>query len=101
MKHGWENHKFEIIDSRIDNLDDLEMYYIGLFESMGPNGLNLKSGGFYSKYSDETKLKMRNAKLGKKRAPHSEETKRKIKETCLKRDFPIYTEEQKKILALN
>ena len=99
MKHGWENHKFEIIDYRIDNLDDLEMYYIGLFESMGPNGLNLKSGGFYSKYSDETKLKMRNAKLGKKRAPHSEETKRKIKETCLKRDWSYMTDELKKRMS--
>lgn len=39
------------------------------------------------KFSKESRLKMRLAKLGKKRAPHSEETKRKIKASNLRNNY--------------
>jgi len=48
-KYGWENHKFEIIKRcNKDKLNDLEIYYIKLYNSFNTHqGLNLKTGGQY------------------------------------------------------
>src|SRR3990167_7932498 len=47
LKYGFENHKFEIIHICQEyKLDDLEVYYIKLYDCFNtPCGLNLQSGG--------------------------------------------------------
>ncbi len=71
VKYGVKEHKFEILcQCDKSELNNLEIYYIDLYQSFNTKfGINLKSGGTMNKFSDETKLKMRNAKLGKKRPP--------------------------------
>lgn len=120
-KYGWENHKFEIIHlCKEDELNDLEMYYIKLFDSFNtPHGLNLTEGGGGMsgyKQSEETKQKkskslkgrtwkdlhgiekakemkkdLRESKLGKH---HKEETLEKMKQShlgkMLGKDNPRY-----------
>lgn len=46
-KYGYENHKFEILHTcTIDELNDLEVYYINLYQSFNTKfGMNLVSGG--------------------------------------------------------
>lgn len=44
-KHGYKNHKFEVIHYCSPcELNDIEKYYIELFQSCGKNGLNVRSG---------------------------------------------------------
>ncbi len=78
LKYGSEKHKFEIIhECTTDKLNDLEIYYINLFNTFNSeHGLNLKSGGNYCVFSDEVKLKMRNAQLNKKQTPERIENNR-------------------------
>lgn len=66
LRYGFDNHTIEILEeSDIDNLDELEIYYIGKEDSYYWNnkefGLNLTLGGNSKrgcKSSEETKLKM-------------------------------------------
>jgi len=46
-KYGWESHKFEVIHECLPSeLNDLEIYYISLFQCFNSEyGLNLLSGG--------------------------------------------------------
>lgn len=61
MKHGWDKHTFEVIH-RCDTseLNDLEIYYIDLFQSFNTNnGLNMRPGGDSGRvWSDESKNKL-------------------------------------------
>ena len=60
-KHGVKNHKFEIIKECHDfRLNELEKYYIELYQSFNSNnGLNLLSGGDSKiRMSDDTKNKI-------------------------------------------
>jgi len=77
-KHGRDNMKFEIIQELPKNkvvMNSYEIYFIELYNSVSPNGYNLKTGGVSCLYSEETKQKMSNSQKGK---PKNEETKRKI-----------------------
>lgn len=82
-KHGIGKHRFEIICQCAESeLNDLEKYYIGLYQTFNSEyGLNLRDGGRKSKASDETRKKisesllMRKEKLG---YFHSPETIKKI-----------------------
>jgi group I intron endonuclease len=80
-KYGKENFQIEEI-AKADNqeqLDVLEKTYIQLTNSLAPNGYNLKTGGLEgSRYSEESRKKMSNAKLGR---TLSESTKQKMSET--------------------
>jgi group I intron endonuclease len=89
VKYGWNNHKFEIICKCDENeLNDLEKYYIKLFNSFNGNlGLNLTDGGDSIKLSNETKQKISNSLRGIKR---SEATKKKISKS--KKGFKQYTQ---------
>lgn len=61
LKHGYENHKFEIIrECDIEDLDYFEIYYINKFDTFGTeHGLNLSSGGHDRiSLSPETKERM-------------------------------------------
>lgn len=76
LKYGSD--KFEvkkICDCTSEEADELEKYYITEFNSLAPNGYNLKTGDNKGKDSDETREKKRAMRLGKS---HSEETKKAI-----------------------
>lgn len=67
-KYGRENFTIEELASADtqDQLDILECTYIELNKSMAPNGYNLKGGGLEgSRYSEQSRLKMSESKLGK------------------------------------
>lgn len=83
LKHGAEKHKFEILcECKREELNDLEIYYIDLYQSFNHNfGLNLREGGRQAKPSEETKEKMR-LKLIERHKHNkyivSEETRKKL-----------------------
>jgi group I intron endonuclease len=97
-KYGFKNHKIEIIHQcSIDELDNLEIYYIDLYNSFNsPNGLNLKEGGgSNAKLSDFTKNKLRQINLGRK---HNDKTKLKMVDSWKKRKLnPISNETRAKL----
>jgi group I intron endonuclease len=88
-KYGIENFEFKLICICFDNdLNKFEIEYIKKYDSLIPNGYNLRSGGQNGgKHNEETKIKIscalknrtdiiRNrSQLGK---PHTEEIKNKI-----------------------
>jgi len=70
MKYGWNAHIFEVIHiSDSENLNDLEKYYIRLYDSFNTeHGMNLTDGGEGANVTNETKEKIRKSKLGVKRS---------------------------------
>ncbi len=80
-KYGSENFSWEILQEcdTIEELNQLEIFYIGYYNTFGNNGYNLtvggKSGLVGFKHTDESKRKMSEAQKGKKL---SEETKRRM-----------------------
>ena len=94
QKYGKDNFSIELICTCIDEeLNEKEKYYIEQFNTVVPNGYNLKDGGNSSRHNDETKKKISEslllnknrvsarAQLGK---PHTEEIKNKISESIKK-----------------
>lgn len=81
LKHGFNNHKFEIIEKcSLDKLDELEIKYIEQYNSTDKTiGMNLRAGGSKGAImSDETKELMRQNALGNTNMlgkKHSDETK--------------------------
>lgn len=67
QKYGWENFTFEILikleledkDKLIDLLNELEERYILEYNSLTPNGYNIRNGGNNFYYSEYTKNKMK------------------------------------------
>ena len=90
-KYGWDKHKFEVLcECKREELNDLEVYYIELYQSFNSEfGLNLQAGGNVKTQSEETKLKISMANKGR---PITEENKRKIGEANRNR---IVSEETK------
>jgi hypothetical protein len=77
-KHGWENHKKEIIEEcSIEQLDEREIYYINCYNTIN-EGLNLKEGGGFGCHNDETKNLIRLKAIGRKL---SKEAKQKISQS--------------------
>lgn len=77
-KHGWSKHKFEIIHQcSPDELNELEKYYVNLFQTFNSkHGMNLRDGGGQKgKMSEETKNRIRDSHKGK---VFTEEHKRNI-----------------------
>jgi group I intron endonuclease len=87
-KYGINNFVFKLICICFDDdLDKYELYYIKKYNSIVPNGYNLREGGNSGKHNNETKMKISeglknrkdivrsNHQLGK---PHSEAVKIKI-----------------------
>ena len=62
VKHGWINHKFEIIEECLETeLNDKERYYQDLFECISSKGLNCrltKSSDRSGKFSEESRIKL-------------------------------------------
>lgn len=68
-RYGKENFHFYVLEyCDTEQLDDLEVYYIGLYETLNRDkGYNLTSGGTDNKaYSDETRAKISRALMGHK-----------------------------------
>lgn len=65
-KHGEDSFNVEIIDhaNSTEELNELEQKYIGIFNSIHPNGYNTKTGGRSCTYSDLSKKKMSDKKKG-------------------------------------
>lgn len=73
-KHGESEYDFEILEEcKFDELIERERFYIILFDATGPDGLNVKSSPnqFYLgyKHTDESRERIRLAKLGKHETP--------------------------------
>ena len=87
-KHGWDKHKFEILQqcSR-EELNELEKYYVDLYQTFNSKfGLNLRDGGgAKGKTSDETKKRLRELIC-------SDESRKKMSEA---RKGCVFTEEHK------
>lgn len=84
IKHGIENHKFEIIEiCTEEQLNEREINYIRVYDTFEtPHGLNLTSGGDSGRLSKETRKKIsdhhkNDENYGMKGKTHSEETKEK------------------------
>jgi hypothetical protein len=81
LKHGFENHIFEIIEEcSIEELDKREIYW-GQYYNTLFEGLNCKLGEGRGVCSEETKIKMSKAHLGNKKRVGcimSEEAKQSI-----------------------
>lgn len=59
QKHGWEQHKFEIIEEcSLDQLNEREIYWGLYYDVLGENGLNLRLGDANGLCSEETKKKI-------------------------------------------
>lgn len=70
VKHGVQNHTFEIIekfnsDIDVSILNDREIFYIKDYKDKGFTLLNLTDGGLNCRKSEETRKKLSQAKLGK------------------------------------
>lgn len=65
QKYGFDKHKIEVIHQcKPDELDNLEIYYIQLYNSFNSkHGLNLRSGGNGGYLSEETKQKISEARI--------------------------------------
>lgn len=89
-KYGWDNHNFEIIEEcLLDDLNNRERYWQDFYNVLGENGLNCvltRSEEKIFEMSDETKKKI--AYYNSNFKTYSEETRRKISESKLgvKRD---------------
>jgi len=88
LKYGVESHNFSIlIECNIDELFEYEHLYSLHYNSLGVNGLNCEIPNFKDikgEFSQETKNRMRDAKLGKKLSKESV-IKRTEKQLGLKR----------------
>jgi hypothetical protein len=76
-KYGKEGFNIEKVCECIDatEMNNKEIEYIQQFNTLVPNGYNLNSGGYSGKDSEETRLKKKKMRLGKK---HTEQTKENI-----------------------
>ena len=79
-KHGIDSFGFEILEDNIpeSKLDKHERFWIIRFNSLHPNGYNLREGGSRPSFSEESKRKMSEAHIGMK---YSKETRHKLSES--------------------
>lgn len=76
-KYGWDNFKHEILKDSL-NLEEAnlwEKFYINHFNTLKPNGYNLRSGGQNSTLHESSKVKIGNANRGR---ICTDETRKKI-----------------------
>ncbi len=97
-KYGIDNFIFEMICNCSDEeLDKLEIQYMAEFNSMVPNGYNLREGGNGGRHHEETKKKISESLKGRTDIVrgnwiglyHSEESKNKISEALKGRTYII------------
>ena len=99
VKYGIDKHKFEVLsECEESELNDKERYYQDVFSVIGKNGLNCKltkSSDRNGKHSEETKIKMSEAKKGKKMP---EDSKKKLSES---RKGIIFSKEHKLKMSIS
>ena len=90
-KYGWESFSHEILESGLsfEEACDKERYYIKLYRSRTTeNGYNLDDGGkAHHTISEETRQKLRKARLGAKMPPRSEEYRKRLSVALTGRKF--------------
>ncbi len=82
-KYGIERFQIEILDTvENDELDDAEICLIHTHNTMYPNGYNIRAGGKNGFHCEESRQKMREAKLGERNhnygKPRTEEARSNI-----------------------
>ncbi len=82
-KYGPQSMEIEILLVINNNfLDEYEIKFIDIFDTISPNGYNIRSGGSKGFHNIESRERMRQSKLGEKNynygKPRTEETKRNI-----------------------
>lgn len=89
-KYGYENIDFEILEycKTKEELNERESYYISKFNTISPNGYNLKTHDTRIVYSLETRLKMSLSHRKKKK-----KTKNNIKKATKKEKLLFYNDE--------
>jgi group I intron endonuclease len=90
--YGIENFQYIVLLKDIDNekLNDIEQEYIKNYNSLVPNGYNIKEGGNHTPHSEETKRKIGLKSLGRKSVlgqKRTEEQKRRIGDASRGRKF--------------
>lgn len=97
QKYGWDNFTHEILETGLtfDQACKKEQHYITIFDSLtSGNGYNLETGGRVNcRVSDETKARISNSLIGKKRGPLTVEQRRKISEAHKGVKMPPRTKE--------
>lgn len=93
--HGWENFVIDWYECPDEDLNFDEELLVREMRTLSPEGYNLKEGGGANgKYSEESRRKISEAKLGEKhpmyRKTHSKETKRKMSESAKGEKHPNY-----------
>lgn len=80
QKYGFDNFQSEILAENLtlDEANELESKFILEHNTLAPNGYNLTTGGLNNQKSEETKLKMSQARKGKSNGPRTEDVKLKI-----------------------
>lgn len=60
-KHGWENFEYAVLEkcNSIEELNEAEKAWIKHYDSLAPNGYNIREGGKNGLHSERTKEKMR------------------------------------------
>lgn len=106
VKHGIENFDFKIICICFDEAcNALETHYIQKFNTLAPNGYNLRAGGKNSKHHEVSKELMRKNRRGKGTGPMSEELRQTRIGRFAKEKNPNYgkklTDEQRKLRSEN
>lgn len=68
QKYGKENFEIKVLAqcNSIEEMNHRESYYIKLFNTLAPNGYNLRSGGNNSLHSESTKIKLSKCHSGDK-----------------------------------
>jgi group I intron endonuclease len=103
-KYGIDKFKYQIICICFDEAcNELEEFYINKFNSLSPNGYNLKAGGKNSKHHPDTIKKMSEVLKGRILCPRTPEINKKISEALKGKGNPNYgkkmSEEQKKKIS--
>jgi hypothetical protein len=85
-KYGIHNFEFKLICICFDNdMDKFENYYIKKYNTLVPNGYNLREGGNGGRHNEETKQKISETLKNKKIVKlFTEEVKKKISEKLIK-----------------
>jgi len=87
-KYEPENFQLEILKKcNIDELDYYEKYYIEHYNTMSPNGYNLREGGSTSRYSEETNQLKRASMIGKNLG---KDYPKRIRKREIDNDLPKY-----------
>lgn len=102
-KYGKENFNIEVIyeASSLEELNIKEIEFIKQFNSISPNGYNLREGGDNSSFGEETRKRM--SESAKRKPKMTEDTKRKISESRKGEKHYLYKKKlsvkQRKILS--